>query len=342
MPERANGTALFADISGFTPLTEALNAKFGARRGAEELGRRLDEVYSALISQVEARGGSVIGFAGDAIQCWFGGDEHPGDAARLAVDCAFAFQDTMGALASLGAESELGIKLSVASGPVRRLVAGDPALQLHDALAGATIARLALGEHYSQRGEVVVDEATRGFVPEGGVRFERFDAESSTRFFVLAPTAVRPALARRAEETVAELPVEVLRPWVPRSIHARILAGQQDFLGEFRPCVALFVHFEGIDWDSDVAGEQLDLFTRRLQTLAEQRGGELFQITIGDKGSYAYLAFGAVRAHEDDSRRAVATGLAVRDLGLSLDFLTAVRVGISQGTLFVGDRKSVV
>ena len=48
LPERTTGSALFADISGFTPLTEALRNSLGARRGAEELTRQIEAVYSAL------------------------------------------------------------------------------------------------------------------------------------------------------------------------------------------------------------------------------------------------------------------------------------------------------
>jgi class 3 adenylate cyclase len=65
------GATLTADISGFTPLTETLRQRFGPRRGAEELSRHRDVVYSALIAEVERYGGSVVGFTGDAIACWF-------------------------------------------------------------------------------------------------------------------------------------------------------------------------------------------------------------------------------------------------------------------------------
>src|SRR6476646_1933663 len=71
LPSRARGTVLFADISGFTPLTEALVRTLGPRRGAEELARQLNEVYDAVITEVDRFGGSVIGFGGDAITCWF-------------------------------------------------------------------------------------------------------------------------------------------------------------------------------------------------------------------------------------------------------------------------------
>src|SRR5215216_2086303 len=79
LPSRARGTVLFADISGFTPLTEALVRTLGPRRGAEELARQLNEVYDALIVEVDRYGGSVIGFGGDAITCWFDDSLGTGD-----------------------------------------------------------------------------------------------------------------------------------------------------------------------------------------------------------------------------------------------------------------------
>ena len=36
LPDHASGAALFADISGFTPLTEGLVQALGPQRGAEE------------------------------------------------------------------------------------------------------------------------------------------------------------------------------------------------------------------------------------------------------------------------------------------------------------------
>ncbi|MBK8432198.1 MAG: hypothetical protein IPL28_13285 [Chloroflexi bacterium] len=83
LPSRSHGSVLFADISGFTPFTEALRHAYGSRRGAEELTKHLDAVYTTLIAAVERYGGSVIGFSGDAITCWL--DEKDGAAPPRAV-----------------------------------------------------------------------------------------------------------------------------------------------------------------------------------------------------------------------------------------------------------------
>jgi len=80
LPDRTSGSALFADISGFTVLTESLREKFGSRQGAEELTKQLGMVYSALIAEIEKYGGSVIGFAGDSMLCWFDASQGDGGA----------------------------------------------------------------------------------------------------------------------------------------------------------------------------------------------------------------------------------------------------------------------
>jgi class 3 adenylate cyclase len=91
LPTTAEGSALFADISGFTSVTERLRVKAGARRGAEALVVHLNRVYDALIAEVDRFGGSIIGFAGDAITCWFGGEA----SAAQATTCGFDLLGTM-------------------------------------------------------------------------------------------------------------------------------------------------------------------------------------------------------------------------------------------------------
>ena len=75
LPDRAAGAVLFADISGFTLLTAILRRELGARRGAEEIIRHIDVVFTDLIAQIHRYHGNVIAFSGDAITCWF--DDEP-------------------------------------------------------------------------------------------------------------------------------------------------------------------------------------------------------------------------------------------------------------------------
>lgn len=329
LPDRPVGSALFADISGFTALTEHLRNAVGSRRGAEELTRHLGLVYSALIAEVERHDGSVISFAGDAITCWFDG----ADAPLRAATCAFDLQAAMRAFSAIalpgGTTTALSLKVSVASGPARRFVVGDPDVHYIDTLAGATVARMATGERLADKGDILFDQATADALGDGLAAREWRTADGGETFAV-ADTLARRAPERARPERPAVEP-ERLRAWIHESVYARESSGQGAFLTEFRPGAVLFVSFAGIDYDADDAQARLDAFIRLLQQAAVRYGGALLELAIGDKGSYAYVNFGALSAHEDDPRRAVMTALDVRQRAD-----VALRIGIAQGVMRVG------
>ena len=60
-----------------------------------------------------------------------------------------------------------------------------------------------------------------------------------------------------------------------------------------------------IDYDADEsASEKLDEFVRAAQRVLDSYGGNVLQLTLGDKGAYLYGVFGTPLAHEDDAARA--------------------------------------
>src|SRR5690349_1451054 len=136
LPDHPSGAALFADISGFTPLTDALVEALGPQRGSEELTRWLNEIYDALLSEVESYRGSVISFSGDAITCWFDDGQSTIASVLRATACALAMQQAMQRFAQVDIPQagivSLAIKVVIAVGPARRFLIGDPAIQLVD------------------------------------------------------------------------------------------------------------------------------------------------------------------------------------------------------------------
>src|SRR5579862_6764540 len=60
LPTRVRGAALFADISGFTPVTEALAGELGSQRASEELTIHLNRVFHAVIGELDRFGGEVV------------------------------------------------------------------------------------------------------------------------------------------------------------------------------------------------------------------------------------------------------------------------------------------
>jgi class 3 adenylate cyclase len=243
LPEHAAGSALFADISGFTALSEALAAKLSGHRASEELSRHLNRIFHALIEEVDRFGGSVIYFSGDAVTCWFEGDD-----GLRATASAFAMQrvlEGVGQITIPGGDVALGMKVAVAVGPARRYLIGDPRIQLLDALAGRTLDRLADAEGHATRGDVIVDRATRERL-EGCARL----GEQRDAFTVVEELSAEVEEAR-LEAPPRPLTPEEVRPWLLGPVYERLRAGRGEFLAELRPAIPMFVRFGSIDFEND-------------------------------------------------------------------------------------------
>jgi len=335
LPDHTTGTALFADISGFTPLAEALARELGSQRGAEELTRYLNQVYDVLIAEVDHYGGSVVGFSGDAITCWFDNDN-----GLRATTCSLIMQRAMeqfrGIRLSSGSIVSLAVKCAVASGPVRRFIVGDPTIQLIDTLAGATLDQLAATEHQARRGEVVLSpESAAALAKEATILEWRTDEETGKQFGVAgkltksAEIAAQPLLSQVLNE-------DQVKPWLLAPIYERVLRGDA-YLAELRSTVALFARFGRIDYDHDPeAGQKLNAFISWVQGVLTRYGGFLLDLTIGDKGSYLYATFGAPISYDDNSARAAAAARLLLTPPASLNYITTVQIGLSEGQMRAG------
>ncbi|HSH05381.1 MAG TPA: tetratricopeptide repeat protein [Anaerolineae bacterium] len=336
LTERTEGVALLADISGFTVLTRTLVEELGPQRGAEEILRQINPVYEALITELHRYRGSVMGFAGDSITCWL--DEDKG---YRGVACALAMQRVMGEMSTVvtpgGTTIRLYVKVALAVGSARRFVVGDEGQQLIDVLAGQTLDWMAGAEGVAERGDVVVDasilDSLGGDIEVGEVR----ESEGGRRVGVVTGLVVDEALVGVGWDNRDDvIDVEVLEPWILEPVSARLRAGQE-FLAELRPVVVLFLKFSGLDYDGDEgAGDKLSRYIKWVQKILAEHEAYLLQITIGDKGSYLYAAFGALIAHYDDATRAVSAGMALSRMPKELAYIQDVKIGISQGIMWTG------
>ncbi len=345
LPTRLTGTALVTDLSGFTPLAEALVRELGPRRGAEELTRVLNLVYEALIDPVHRYRGSVVSFSGDALTCWFDRDNE-----WRAVTAALAMQRAMERFGELQwgpqARARLAIRVSVVAGTARRFQVGDPRIQWLDVLAGALLERAAQGQQEAARGQVVVGPEVVAALRER-LFVDVANNPGANSFVVLdhlaepAPEDPWPALESPGGVAGVEMSKRVTEeevgPWLLRPIYERLQEQQESFMAELRPAVAMFVRFGGLDYDQDeMAGEKLDRYVRWVQGVLAHYKGCLLQLTCGDKGSYWYAALGAPLAHDDDPARAVAAARQVLSPPPELGWVGPIQVGLSRGMARVG------
>ena len=154
--QRFDAAALFADISGFTPMSEALGR--AGTRGTEELTVTLNGYFTRMIDLVHSYRGVVGKFGGDALTIIFPAQGKGSGAPRRAVACALAMQDAMvgyDAVATAVGTFRREAKIGVAAGAVLCTSVGDPATRLEYVVAGSAVDLCADAEHHAAPGDVV-------------------------------------------------------------------------------------------------------------------------------------------------------------------------------------------
>ncbi|MGB3716098.1 MAG: tetratricopeptide repeat protein [Candidatus Promineifilaceae bacterium] len=235
-----------------------------------------------------------------------------------------------------GTPFSLHIKVAIAAGPARRFTVGLPEVQLVDVLAGDTLIRMAAAESLAERGDTVVEE---GIVSRLGDNLTVDSWRSNDEGFrvgVVTEMFEDPIITPWPDIPPEKLDPIRVRSWLLRPVQERIQAGH-GFLAELRPAVALFMRFSGIDYDRDnAAGDKLNAFIRWVQGVISKTDGFLIQLTVGDKGSFLYVAYGAPIGHDDNAIRAVAAALELRSKSTSFDGIDLVQIGISGGRMWTG------
>lgn len=354
LQDQVYGAALFADVPGFTPLTESMAQVFGPQRGAEELTNQLNRVYTVLIDPVHRYHGSVISFSGDSINCWFDGDD-----GRRAAAAGLEMQEAVARLEPFIANGGLffqpAIKVAIAVGAARRFVIGDPAIQRMDVLTGSVLEVLEKVGHLVERGMVLMESlaaahlaaSSSGIINSG----EREDPTSGIRAIIIS-SLIGPVLpdpwhewkAQVIDNTQAEAGISIsegdafspIYTWLLPAVQQRLRAGKGRLLADLRPVTVLFLSFEGLDFNDEEAELLLDAYLRKVQACLVRYEGAPMQINTGDKGNYLYAAFGAPQAHDDDAARAVTAAFDLLKISADMGFITGARVGIAHGVMFAG------
>lgn len=335
-----DGVAMIADISGFTPLTEALTHGLSADHGAEELTRALDSVFTPLIEQVHRYRGSVIKFGGDALIVWFGREKRVRITAviRRALTAAQQMQKTMtryGHIPTPIGTVTLQMKIGLTYGSVKRFNLGLSDIGFEDVLAGATLDRMADNEHQAEPGDIMVDRHTLSHLPTA-VTISEWRGEAAVVERVLRPSKPKPwppLVWQQAEEAAL---TKQLAAYVPNAI-VETLQIDQSQVAELKPVLSLFVQFHGLDYDADPdILEKLQTYFGSAQQVVARYNGRLNRLITGDKGSLLHIIFGAPRSVEEQEERAVRCALDLQAECGALSFITMQRIGITSGRVFAG------
>jgi class 3 adenylate cyclase/tetratricopeptide (TPR) repeat protein len=156
--ERRQVTALFADIQGYTPLSESL--------GEEATFKVMERIYECMITSVLGEEGSVQELTGDGIFALFGAPIALEDAPVRACRAALALQEKM---RSLGDELHAGFgirplaRIGIHTGPVVIGTLGTD-LRMEFKAVGDTVNLASRLESLAEPGHIFISEATYGLV----------------------------------------------------------------------------------------------------------------------------------------------------------------------------------
>jgi class 3 adenylate cyclase/tetratricopeptide (TPR) repeat protein len=330
--QRSLAAVLFADISGFTALSEALGSI--GRSGSEQLTDILNGYFGVMIDLIQSYGGIIGKFGGDSMTVLFpcAEQEHPAvarRAAHCAAHCAWEMQAQMSRYASLTTPAgvfSLTMKAGLAWGPVFCTIVGQPGVRLEYIIAGSVLDRAAEAQALARAGEVIVQsdllpasDSETTAVSQGFCRLVRLAHR-------VEPAPLQP-LGELEPETI-----QTIAAFLPPSIAERLRDGQASFVNEHRKVAVLFAGFSGLDYDGDPrVGAKLQTYLSEVIRIVQRYDGYLNKVDMGDKGSKIVILFGAPIAHENDTERALRCALDLRALpGV------ATRIGINTGFVYSG------
>ncbi len=336
--EPTDGTLVFADVSGFTPLSEALAAT--GREGAERLTAVLNDFFGRMLDIAATWGGSNQKFGGDAMLLLYSGPDH----ARRAVEASLDMQreTTRFPAVRVGAgRHKLAMSVGVHSGRPWAAGVGVPDVRMQHVLLGADCGRVAEVEAAASAGEVVVSAETRALLGDG---IATTGSESTPGMYVVGRRRRRIRPLPRAGERPSPSDAR-LRAYLPPPL-ARALGGDAEAGGrvedEHRRVVVLFVSVVGLNEllasaGPDVALGQAQAYVSTLVELTERHGGFISNNDIDSSGLKFIVLFGAPVAREDDAASAMRLAADLVDEVARRGIRVRHRIGINSGYVFAGD-----
>ncbi|MCB8922530.1 MAG: AAA family ATPase [Ardenticatenaceae bacterium] len=368
-----DGTLLFADISGFTAMSERLN-RIG-REGAEEITAVVNRYFSMMLTILHKYSGQLIKFGGDALLGLFSERPFSPDTGPLqhssatrAAQAALHMQNAMSEFAETSTSQgtfPLRMKVGLHKGRFFAAQLGSPQ-NMEYALFGQDVNATAATESAASAGQVLLDQATYTAID---VNCTAVPLPHDNHYLLI--TQLDP-IAAQTPPPINLLPnsdpsldtlrhavtlLDALTPYLPVGLLSRIASDPNapSLAGEHRLVGILFANVHGLGKIADRLGPGQEAqivaslnhyFVSTSQAL-EQYGGVINKIDLYDHGDKLLVLFGAPIAHEDDAERAARAALGMQTVLSQLqtalppqanlpDLHLSQHIGISYGYVFAG------
>jgi class 3 adenylate cyclase/tetratricopeptide (TPR) repeat protein len=372
--ELLEGTFVFADVTGFTALTELLSRQ-GHTRGREAMNEIMNRLFTSVLDPLTASGGDLLVFIGDAVLAYFPKQDNDNDVFQ-ATRAALRMQRAVAPFASFETEygqCSLTISVGVERGlayagfvgtkhRMELLVSGPATFAATDAEEQGEPGQVILGpqakaivqDHFTLEGSLVIDDQ--------GEALGDYEISPPTR-----RSGGSPVLGLDIAEVLQTLEtslqrVERLAPFLPEDMLARLVNStdrHRRLESEFRPVAVQFIFIAGLEdlavkQGPDLATAALQRYFVQAQEIVNRHEGVVSQVDTYGKGFILLNTFGAPRAHEGTKSYAVSAALQLAraldqvNREFKLDPPLQQKGGITHGLIFTGEigakyrRESVV
>lgn len=326
-PERqwrvVDGTMVFADISGFTALSERLAAR--GRIGTEELVETLSRVFGGMLEITARRGGQLLKFGGDALLLLFTGPDHARQAASAAVEMRRDLRQASQIPTSVG---KLNLKISIGahSGSFHLFLVGDLYRQL--VVGGPDTTVVMNRETAAEAGQIVVSPEMAALLGRGSTK-PRDDGELMVtwRKGVAEPNAALPARPEDPEAARLVTPpiiASILERGAPDAVH--------------RIATMAFFKFKGTDKRLEERGPEglasdLHETLKVAQKAFAAEDIAMLYVDVDANGGKFFCSSGVPLTSEDDEGRMLRAARSIIDADTPLP----LQVGIHRGHVFAGE-----
>jgi class 3 adenylate cyclase/tetratricopeptide (TPR) repeat protein len=310
------GTLVYADVSGFTRLSERLSRR--GRAGAEEIVTAVSNVWSNLLTA--AGDGDPLKFAGDALIMFFDGPDHAGRACAAGL----AMQDALEVSPSIRVgRSAVRLRMSVGIHSGTFLMAAVGSSHVDLLVLGTDASHTVAMESAAAAGEVLASDAT-------ATRLDgRLLAERRPEGWAVASVE-----GAGAAQPKSRRPLGDARRFVPPLLRDLLDAGP---LFEHRRATIGFCQLGGIDAALAADGpaqvfERVSRFAADLMDLLDSHGVLLTSCDLGSDGAVFMMSAGVPRTDGDHELKMIHVA---RESLERADGL-AIRWGVNSGHVFAG------
>ncbi|XP_065450147.1 adenylate cyclase type 10-like [Chrysemys picta bellii] len=359
--ESFDGVLLFADISGFTALTEKFSTDTSLDCGAEQLTQTLNHYVGDIVEKVLIYGGDILKCAGDALLAlWRVQRSQMSDIITLALKCSLRIQKEYGVR-----ETEVGLKLQVkiglSSGHISKVVVGDNKHQYFLVL-GQAVDEVRLAQNLAKASEVILSPNCWELCNRNMIEIETIKDQRSvkaryikniseiefdeffwkcTEYLQHYPTGENNSILRATSTLSPNDELEKsLRKYVMRNILKKIDDNQPlEYLSELRPVTIVFVNLQ---FDKSVS--TLDLckvihdVSVKISNIIHVFSGKINKVFTFDKGCTFLCVFGLPGDKQaDESAHALDSAFKIFNFCSKMSMkIKIVSIGVTSGSVFCG------